>query len=530
VDGKKSLALRPTTIYLGRETALILGFSYFILAGGTLNGVMRFRLRSISQGLLALVFFAWLIARLRRGERVTRSSLDGAVLVFLAFQLFAALLSTDPRRSLAFCGQWMAYALCFYLLRDLLRHGWPGELIVKSLLIVSGILLGLGLTGIGAQWLKWASTGNYALPLPLLQQRFYSMLGDPNMTAGLLNLLLPLALVRLTTTRGWGSRILLGLWIAAALLTQALARSQGGVAGLSAAVLSTSLLLVLIARPRWLIKRWVWAREKKWPLWLLGLLAGVLVVGLLAGLAAAGNLSRARGPLWSAAWQTFLRSPLWGSGPFTFGTQLMLHESIPPHPIYPHAHNYLFNTLAETGLLGLLASIWMAGALGLALLRAWQRAAERQRRLIAGAVGSLLGFAAHSLADNHIILPSFGAIVIALLALALNGDVEASQPGRVYRFSIGWLGLPALIMLGGSLWSGRAYWHFEQGRQLAQAGMWSEAAPKIERAAQIDPAFAFYHLQSGYVRSVLAAENPNEDHLERAIEAYERGVALEPNF
>jgi tetratricopeptide (TPR) repeat protein len=527
----KTLTLRPSTIYLLRETALILGFSYFILAGGTLNGVTRLRLRAVSQSILALIFLGWLIARVRRGERLARSSLDGAALAFLGIQLFTAILSTDPRRSLAFCGQWIAYALWFYLLRDLLRHGWPAELIVKSLLIVGGILVGLGLVGISAQWLKWSSVGDYALPLPLLQQRLYSLLGDPNMTADLLNLLLPLALARLVMAQRHGSKALLSLWIAAALAMQLLTRSQGGVAGLAVAMTSTLLLLLLVSRPIWFTDWWRRAKAKKWLSWLLGLVAIILAAGLGVGLIVAGDLSLSRGMLWRAAWETFLGSPLWGSGPFTFGTQLMLYVSTPGFRIYPHAHNYLLNTAAEAGLLGLIASAWVTVALGIALWRTWQRANRTHRSLMAGAIGSLLGFAAHSLADNHIILPSIGLVVITTLTLALESDdAPTLQPHRAYRRSVAWLVLPALILAAGSLWSGWAYWHFDRGRQLVQAGEWAEAVPQLERATRLDPVFAFYHLQKGYVHSVLAAKSPEGEHLAQAIAAYERGIALEPNF
>jgi tetratricopeptide (TPR) repeat protein len=527
----RALTLRPTTKYLLRETALILGFSYFIIFGGTLNGVTRFHLRVVSQSTLAIIFVFWLIARVRQQERLIRSSLDMVILVFLSIQLLTTVLSTDPRRSLAFCGQWVVYALWFYLLRDLLRHGWPAELVVKSLLIVSGILVGLGLAGIGSQWLKWLSMGDYAPPLPLLQQRLYSLLGDPNMTADLLNLLWPLALARLTTARGRGAKVLLGLWGTATLATQFLTRSQGGLGGLAVATITTLLLLLLAVKPAWLYQWWDQARKRKWPLWLLGLLATVLAVGLLGGLVVAGNLSQARGGLWAAAWQTFLRSPLWGSGPFTFGTRLMLHESIPPRPIYPHAHNYLLNTAAETGLLGLIASAWMAITLGAALRQSWQGASRAHRTLMAGSIGSLLGFATHSLADNHVILPSIGLLVIVALALALDGsDTPVPRRLRVYRLSVAWLGLPALILAIGSLWSERAYWHFDQGRRLAENQNWAEAASLIDRATQIDPRLAFYHLQKGFIHSVSAADNPKGEHLEQAIEAYERGVTLEPNF
>lgn len=522
---------KGSTAYLLRETALILGFSYFILAGGTLNGVMRFRLRLISQGLLTLVFVAWLLARAQKGEKLARASFDTAVLAFLGIQILAALLSTDPRRSLAFCGQWIAYALWFYLLRDLLRHGWPAELVVKSLLIVSGILVGLGLAGVGAQWIKWASTGDYALPLPLLQRRFYSLLGDPNMTADLLNLLWPLALARLASTRARSAKGLLSLWLAAVLFTQLLTQSQGGLAGLVASTLATLLLLLLAARPPWFVRGRTWFRRHRLAWWGLGLSAAGLAGGFMGILLVGGDLAASRGELWTAAWQTFLRSPLWGSGPFTFGTQYLLHASVPPRPAYPHAHNYWLNTAAETGLLGLTASIWVAVALGVALLRRWRGASLPHRILMAGAVGSLTGFATHSLADNHIVLPGIGLIVIAVLALALSGDETPTARVQIrYRLSVAWLGPPALILALGSFLSGRAYWHYEQGRQLAESDLWADAVPSLERATRLDPYLAFYRFQSGFAHSVLAAETPESDHLTAAIEAYERGIALEPNY
>jgi tetratricopeptide (TPR) repeat protein len=52
----------------------------------------------------------------------------------------------------------------------------------------------------------------------------------------------------------------------------------------------------------------------------------------------------------------------------------------------------------------------------------------------------------------------------------------------------------------------------------------------LDRATRLDPGFAFYYLQKGYVYSVLAAESPKVGHLAQAAKAYERGIALEPNF
>lgn len=88
--------------------------------------------------------------------------------------------------------------------------------------------------------------------------------------------------------------------------------------------------------------------------------------------------------------------------------------------------------------------------------------------------------------------------------------------------------VPGLLLAVGLFWSDLAYWPFIQGVQLANQGQWPQAAPLIDKAANLDPYLAFYQLQSGYVHGRLAAENTT--HLEQAIERYERGITLEPDY
>lgn len=193
--------LGPTTLYLLQEAALILLFSYFILAGGTINGLLRFRLRVISHLLLLTVFALWLGYRLRCRKRLTRSALDLPIIVFLSAQLVTTVLSTDPRRSLSYPGLMAIYALSFYLLSDLLVNGWPAELLVKCLLIVGAIMIGFGLADVTGWYAGWWALGGAAHPLPPTQLRIYSILGDANMMASFLNLLIPLALVRIGSVK-----------------------------------------------------------------------------------------------------------------------------------------------------------------------------------------------------------------------------------------------------------------------------------------------------------------------------------------
>ena len=62
----------------------------------------------------------------------------------------------------------------------------------------------------------------------------------------------------------------------------------------------------------------------------------------------------------------------------------------------------------------------------------------------------------------------------------------------------------------------------EFGIAVAQRGLWKEALYRWERATQVDPTYAaaFNNLAVGY---------EHEGMLEKAAEAYERALKLEPN-
>lgn len=540
-----------TTLYLLQEAALILLFSYFILAGGTINGLLRFRLRLISHLLLLTVFALWLGYRLRRRQRLTRSALDLPIVIFLLAQLGTTILSTDPRRSLSYLGLMGIYALSFYLLSDLLVNGWPAELLVKCLLIVGAIVIGFGLADIIGWYASWWTLGGAAHSLPPTQLRIYSILGDANMTASFLNLLIPLALVRIGDTKAWSSRLLLALWLLGALIVQFFTSSRGGWLGTATVVAASFGLLVIASGGRDKMAAW-WRilRTRPWLLILTGLGITVLAAGgTWLGLKqlqhpSHGGILIARRDFWLSAWYTFLSSPLWGTGPFTYGTQFMKYTPIPPWRPYPHAHSYLMTTAAETGIIGLVASGWMALAIVVAFKRTWQLAGREHRLLMAGCGASLLGFSVHSLVDNHVSVPAIALALIVALALALNDQLDQGprtrdqgprtrdqgpgtkdqRPGTRVRTLL----VPGLLLTAGLFRSDLAYWPFIQGVQLANQGQWAQAAPLIDKAASLDPYLAFYQLQSGYVHGRLAAENTT--HLEQAIERYEQGIALEPDY
>jgi tetratricopeptide (TPR) repeat protein len=547
-----ALANRSTSYFL-RETILIILLGHFLLIGGTLNGLVQFQLGVISTALIAIIIAAWLGCRLYRRERLPRTGLGLPIIAFLGAQLVATALSSDPRRSLG--NTWLIafYALAFYMLVDLLHHGWPAELLVKSLLVVSGIVIALGTIEIGQWYASWFAIGGWAHPFPPVTLRVRAFLGHGNFAAGFLNLLVPLALTRLIWTRDRIPKLLLALWLVAALVIVFFSSSRGGWLGTATALATTFSLFALISSPKGSLNRLrQWIGSRWWLVVPLGCGLALVIAGAAwLGLRqlqhpSHGPILTARSNFWLTAWRAFQSSPLWGTGPFTYGTQFMKYNSVPPWSPFAHAHNYLFNLAAETGLIGLASVGWLIVAALWALGQSWQRADREHRLLMAGCVGSLTGCAIHNLADTILTMPTIVLTLVVVLAVALVDQSSGSPSGKPYlRLSIAWLLLPSLLLVGAAFRSNLAYKPFHQGIWAANTDDWASAAPLLDQAAQSDPHLAFYHLQSGYAHGRLAAAPPeqgdlgslppslsfeNRLHLEQAIAEYEAGIALEPGY
>ncbi len=526
-----------STSYLFRETILIVLLGYFLLIGGTLNGLVQFKLNVVSTALIAVIAAVWLGCRLYRRERLPHTGLDLPIIAFLGAQLIATALSSDPRRSLVNAWLMVFYALVFCLLVDLLHHGWPAELLVKSLLVVSSIVIALGLIEIGRWYADWFAIGGWAHPFPPVTLRVRAFLGHGNFAAGFLNLLIPPALTRFIWTRGRLPRLLLALWLVAALTIVFFSSSRGGWLG-TATALAIALLLAIPSPKDGLnrLKRWIVSR------WWLVIPLGCGLALMVAGMAwlgfrqlqhpSHGPLLTSRRNFWLTAWYAFRSSPLWGTGPFTYGTQFMKYNSVPPWLPFAHAHNYLFNLAAETGLIGLAGLGWLLVAILRALWQSWQRAGREHRLLMAGCAGSLAGCAVHNLADTILTMPTIVLTLVAVLVVALVDQSSGPSPGQLdrRRLPTAWLLLPSILLIGAASRSNLAYKPFHRGVWAANTNNWVSAAPLLDQAAQSDPHLAFYHLQSGYAHGMLAAEPWGQEDPEQAIAEYEAGIALEPGY
>lgn len=516
--------------FLWRQSALLLLSAYVLLLGGGFAALVDFRLQLISTVIAGLVLGGWLLKRIGTPSLLPTTGVEWGWLAFVAVQFVAVAFSEDPRRSLPAAITWLAYAVIFFFVVDLLRRGWHMDLFAKALLIAGAIGMAFAVYQLISLFMSWLQITAAMELAPSFEQRISGIMGDPNLLAASTYLLIPLATAMLLISKG-ASRLLFCLFLAAAAVVLYFTDSRGGLLGMAAGLGVFVVLWVAIvsgSAKRRAIAAWHYLWGRKLLLALLGILvaAGLVFVAWqqlsFQGDTTHGPVATARDIYWDAAVNAIAKDPLTGAGPNMFPVYLMQIWSTPPARPYLHAHSFPFQLAAESGVLGLAGFILLIGLVIWRAEDAWRDLTETDRAFWVAAVAGLSGLAIHSLVDDFFPFPAVGAIAMVLLAFVLHPKPKAvTRPG----FSPAWLLLPGLAAVAFTAFALRATWHADQAVTASEGGDWQRAATEMQAAAEADPSFAFYWLQLGYVYG-----RTGEGSWPEAIDAYENGIVLEPGY
>ena len=284
--------------------------------------------------------------------------------------------------------------------------------------------------------------------------RAYGTFAQPNPYGGYLGMLIPLACSVLVVrwrslpqapsglARRWGDRLLWLLALAGLATMSAglvMSWSRGALLG---ALVGIALVVVALAR-------------RTWPLLLALAVAALLLSPFWQPLVPGEYLARLddttaylgqdlslieiddanfavieRLAHWQAAWRMFSSSPWTGVGVGQYAT-------VYPNVATPrwqdplgHAHNYYLHLLAESGLVGLGAYLWLFIA---ALSVAWRQARSKagwQRVLGLGALGMLGHVATHSLVDNLYVHDMYLLVALIVGMLMIQSEVRQTAPSQ----------------------------------------------------------------------------------------------------
>jgi tetratricopeptide (TPR) repeat protein len=225
---------------------------------------------------------------------------------------------------------------------------------------------------------------------------------------------------------------------------------------------------------------------------------------------------------WGSALDAFSGHPIEGLGAGTFQFWWAAHGSIRGYVV--NAHSLFFETLAETGLLGLALLLVVFGAGIAALASRWRRPAGNDRALLAAVLGACAAFCVAAGVDWVWQVPAIPVVFLLLIGGATArrkrrrpGQSRMSRQAGLAR-SAAWLalalvGVVALVVpmaSGVSLRESQAQArvaHFEPAlRDARTAGGWQPyaASPQLQQALVME-ASADYSAAASVARKAVSA-------------------------
>lgn len=508
-----------------RYTLIGLAF-YLTFIGGSSYYATSFTMRVLHHIIITLLLAGWLFGRLRRGRGLPESGINNALYLTIPLWAITAVLGLSPRMSLEWLWFGLVHTLFFLYIVEQIRRGYQRLVMEAVFFMAMGVLL-LSALELGSWFFGWGIVPGTSIGW-IMTGQFPRLTDFPQialpmavstLVAGYTAPLIIVTGAWASTTRERAVRVILGMMALLLAVVLVLTSSRGGALSLGAA-LGTLILMRLVQHPR--------VRAVVPPRVLVAGALGVVVVALLGvvyiSLPNSNNISnRDRLIMWQSATTLGIQDPLTGVGVGQFGHAFrMMRDPFLAQDKLASAHNFYLNTLAETGLPGLLLCAALALLIARQGWRHWQSAPnEGTRRRIEAVFAALIGIAVHSLVDVFTITP----IVLLIAALVAYGITPqpASRLGPVAPGARrpAWAAL-ALVLIYGAwlLWQDYAQSAYMRSWDLSNP---AQALSEVRTAQSLDPALTLYHLHEAYIMG--ETEVPTQ-----GITAYQSALALEPSW
>ena len=494
------------------KSLVLLGLVYLIVFSSYVEGL-------VNPILLSILLLIYLLTRSKGNLGI-----EIPTLVFFLVLILTSITSIDPRRSFyEVCLIGIGIFLIYFTAR-IVQLGFSPRTIINFLL-----LIGLGFMIFS--WLdagRWYMTWRSSYPDELIPGISFRLNGG-NTIAAYYHGILMIGIARFVYSRSRIERLVLGAYCLSVGLLIFLSSSRGAYLG----VMGGLFILVVLQ----------WGKLRKWMPLLRNLFTRfrvpILAVGLIALLAIAtfgywylqnmqshpthGAALQSRNAFWGPAWEAFLRSLWIGNGLYTFASEYMYSISVPPSPIFLHAHSTYLDILSGIGLIGALAFGWLIATLFLLLWHQSRDANANHPEINIGALLVLTSFLIHSIFDG-LYLMSFASFNLCLLIGSALGNRRKTK--RKFSWIPIGLGMVVVALAWMNLWLTTPY---RDGLAAASANDFELAAEQFAVSVSRDPGLVLTHQQLGLVESILASEG-DQAALDRAIKAMQETVRLDPAY
>jgi len=491
--------------------------AYLIFIGGRGGNVLDiFIVARANLILFTVLFICWLCFCIKSGNKTIETDYIIYALLFMGVTFASVLLSDYFWQSFNEFYIWGLYFLIFVGVQNLIFAGWKRERILNCFLIIGGIanLIWIISTGVWlSNWLKITNQGWLAI---------FNYRGiAPNQSAAFANLVLMMALARFINNRNDRKKATLIFVIISSVSIVLLTSSRGGMLGMASGV-GIVIACKTILNQDLLTKNW--KNNKQIIISGVILILVFLFIGEISSRFRLGLSSRY--DFWMVAFQSFKEHPIFGTGLYTMGNQLLESKIFSPSILYVHAHNLFLNILGELGIVGFCLFILLITNIANKL---YIKIGKGNDFIAVGALGALGSFLAHGLVDTLYVEPYLSMSLIIIISSAI-APVKKSEhilkpllhSGSVWLsgfvICIGWILFLQRIPLD------KAILHYEQDRK--------SAVVDFEKLEKWKPKWSLLYQQRAIAESFLALEGGENQlgHITNAILYLEKAIDCDPSW
>ena len=483
-----------------------------------------------------LLFGGWLVYRIRSKRPYHISKTVIPIIFFLVLQAILIPLTPFPYTGVERVLLNLIIIIGFVFVQDTLGDIWEIGTWENALLNIALVFTLIELALVVMWYSNWFEISGSISQPPVGYRISGLFLGHANVTAGFINLVLPIALVRLIISRTRSRRT---LWAIALLLFFAIeyfASSRGGWLGALAGI-ATTLGLIGIPKIKSEYKRLLSSiRGRPAIHYLVG---GSALIALCLGLVYAfvnqaqttpghAPIASARSGIWGPAWSIFTSSPLWGHGPGSFSVHYAAETQIPPGFATSHAHNILLQIGTEMGIMGLAVVLWIAVTILRNFLKTWCTCTPAQRIRLAAYTGAGVSLGIHHGVDYLLESPLYAIGILIIVALTLHHAPDSEKLILQERRGVMFLSPLLIIYVLGTLYTSRGSATYWDGVNAGRQGRWEEASERICQAVEINPSVTIHFFQCGLAKAYSSHLEDDPQALTDAISIIKLGLSTDP--
>jgi O-antigen ligase/tetratricopeptide (TPR) repeat protein len=490
-----------------RLTFVFLAF-YLIFIGGSAYYTFILPVRLVHHALMCILMGIWYY-RKWRGDGIPHTPVNIALLMMCVVWLLSAIFGHEPRNSIESLWFIFLHVTLFFVLVDFFQRG-RGRLVIETQFIMGAVVILFSVIEIASWYFGLGITPNTQVGwadvrlIPLEPIRLALAMNISTLLAGYVAPLILLTLGWALTARRRDYRQALWMVAGALFIILILTFSRGGLLSLGIGLGAFFAMRIFGDKKRASIRKWLI------PITIIGGI-GAVVIFTISQARSTGD--EVRLDMYRSAVQITLDNPIVGVGVGNFGRAYREYRTPDlARDRMASAHNLYLNTIAETGLTGLIIGIGLAGVLFITWWRVWRAQDTPQRKIRHEiTIAALLGVGAHSMVDVFSTTPLV-SLILLLLAYSITGHrtVLSERPhGKKF---------PALVAM--IITIGYAIFFIQTDRAyVAYIASWrddEQALANAQIAQSLDPELNLYTLQIAY--------------LSKTIDAYQTAVVAEPTW